>query len=144
MQAFPHTYVVSASGESAGNLDISADGLPDLEVAPPTEFDGPGDVWSPESLFVSSLASCFILSFRAVAAASRFDWVDIRCEASGVLDRIEKVTQFTSVTHRVTLTVNARDDVDKAEKLLHKAESVCLVSNSITADIHLETDIRVA
>lgn len=141
MQSFPHTYNASVTASPSGHLAVTADGLPDLAAAPPAEFDGPGDQWSPETLLMSSLASCFILSFRAVAAASRFEWVSIKCQSSGVLDRVDKVTKFTSVTHHVHLLVHSEADIDKAGKLLQKAESVCLISNSLSAEVHLETEI---
>jgi len=143
MQSFPHTYVASATGSTTGQLTVTGDGLPDLSTAPPAEFDGPGDQWSPETLLMSSLASCFILSFRAVAAASKFKWISIDCQSSGVLDRVEKVTRFTVVTHHVGLLVNNEADAELAEKLLHKAESICLISKSLAAEVHLEIDITV-
>jgi len=143
MQSFPHTYVASAAGSTTGHLSVQADGLPNLSTAPPAEFDGPGDQWSPETLLMSSLASCFVLSFRAVSAASKFEWVSISCESSGVLDRVEKVTRFTMVTHHVRLQVNSQADAERAEKMLHKAESVCLISNSLSTEVHLNIEIEV-
>jgi peroxiredoxin-like protein len=143
MQKFPHTYVASAAGSTTGQLSVTAEGLPNLSTAPPAEFDGPGDQWSPETLLMSSLASCFVLSFRAVAAASKFEWASISCQSSGVLDRVEKVTRFTEVTHHVGLVVNSEAAAERAEKLLHKAESVCLISNSVTAEVQLEIEIKV-
>jgi len=59
---------------------------------------GPGDRWSPETLLVGALADCFILTFRAVANASSLPWIRLRCEAEGVLDRVERMTRFTAVT----------------------------------------------
>lgn len=142
MEQFPHVYRVSASGRSSGNLAVVGDGLPDIAAAPPAEFDGPGDQWSPETLLTSAIASCFILSFRAVAKASTFEWNAIECETEGTLDRVDRTTKFTNVLNRVTLTVPTGADTDQAEKLLHKAESVCLVSNSLSADVELDVTIR--
>ena len=48
--------------------------LPDLETAPPPEFDGPGGLWSPENLLCAAVADCFILTFRAIASFSRLSW----------------------------------------------------------------------
>ena len=70
MQELPHHYVVSANAKTVGNVALSANGVSDLESAPPAEFGGPGDQWSPESLLVAAVADCFILSFRAIARAS--------------------------------------------------------------------------
>ena len=57
---------------------------------------------------------------------------------------MERVTRFTTVTVSATLTVPAGTDIDKAQRLLEKAEAGCLVTNSLTAEAHLETNIIVA
>ena len=74
MQDLPHRYNVSASAEAEGNIVLQAENLPQLVSAPPAQFGGPGDQWSPEDLLVASIADCFILTFRAVARASKLDW----------------------------------------------------------------------
>lgn len=142
MQGFPHHYTVSVSEEQSGRLSITSDGLPALSAAPPAEFDGPGDQWSPETLLLSSAASCLALSFTAVAKASKFDWTSLECEAVGTLDRIDRVTSFTQLDYHVTLVLPDITQADRAEKLLHKAESVCLISNSLNARIELVTSIK--
>ena len=74
MQDLPHHYNVSADAEAEGNIILKADNMPQLISAPPAEFGGPGDQWSPEHLLVAAVADCFILTFRAVARASKLEW----------------------------------------------------------------------
>lgn len=70
MENYPHIYRIVADAELDRDVILSGDGLDPLPSAPPAEFGGPGDKWSPETLLVASVADCFILSFRAVARAS--------------------------------------------------------------------------
>jgi len=112
--------------------------------APPALFGGPGDQWSPEHLLVASVADCFILTFRAVAKASKLDWDHLEAAAEGVLERVERVTRFTTITISATLTVPAATDVDKARRLLEKAEGACLITSSLSAEVHLEAEVIVA
>lgn len=144
MQDFPHHYAVAASTEGTANVTLSSDGLPDLETAGPPQFGGPGDVWSPETMVSGAIANCFILTFRAIARHSKFDWLSLRCEVDGVLDRVDRVTQFTEFHVRAELTVPPGSDEDRARSLLEKAERGCLVSNSMKASPHLEAVIHVA
>jgi peroxiredoxin-like protein len=144
MQDFPHRYHVSAAAKSGDNIILTADNLPQLVSAPPAQFGGPGDQWSPEHLLVASVADCFILTFRAVAQASKLEWDNLEAAAEGVLERVERVTRFTAITVSATLTVPAGVDVDKARRLLEKAEEACLITNSLSAETHLETDVIVA
>ena len=142
MQELPHQYLVSADAKSAGNVILSSNGVDDLVSAPPAEFGGPGDQWSPESLLVAAVADCFILSFRAIARASRLDWNSLSCSVNGTLDRIDRVTQFTGFHVSATLHVPPETDVGKAERLLAKAEHVCLITNSLKAESHLEATVH--
>jgi organic hydroperoxide reductase OsmC/OhrA len=144
MQEFPHHYRVTAAGGAADNIELSSPGVPDLPSAAPAEFGGPGDQWSPETLLAAAVADCLILSFRAVARASKFDWVSLSCEVDAVLDRIEKVTQFTEFRQTVVLEVPVGADEKKAMRLLEKAEHVCLVSNSLTGQTYLDATVKFA
>jgi peroxiredoxin-like protein len=144
MQDLPHHYHVNASAEAEGNITLKAENLPQIVTAPPAEFGGPGDQWSPETLLVGAVADCFILTFRAIARASKLEWTNLECSAEGVLDRVERVTRFTAFTVRATLTVPAGSDPDKARRLLEKAEGSCLVTRSMLAESHLKAEVIVA
>ena len=144
MQNLPHRYQVSANAETEGNVVLKADDLPQLISAPPAQFGGPGNQWSPEHLLVASVADCFILTFRAVAQASKLAWNNLDASAEGVLERVDQVTRFTTITVSATLTVPAGTNIDKARQLLEKAEAACLITNSLSGETHLETEIIIA
>jgi len=144
MDPFPHHYSVTASGTTEGPVQVGGEALPLIRTAPPPEFGGPGDAWSPESLLVAAVADCYVLSFRAVASASKFEWLALRCETAGTLDRQDKVTRFTEIVNRVRLKVTSGTSEETARRLLQKAEDVCLVSNSLHANVHLEIEIDFA
>ena len=143
MQDYPHHYVVAAAAQSDSNVQLASPGLDNIESAGPAEFGGPGDLWSPETLLVASVADCFILSFKAIARASKFEWTALSCDVVGALDRIERVTRFTGFNVRAVLEVPDGTDEDKARRLLDKAERGCLITNSLIANSHLEAEVRI-
>jgi peroxiredoxin-like protein len=143
MQPFPHHYTISAAASPEGDVALNGARLPRLSSAPPAEFDGPGDRWSPETLVVAAVADCFMLTFRAIAKLSKLPWTTLTCEASGTVDRVDRVTQFTAFSVRVSLQVPEGTNEDQAKRLLTRAEQTCLISNSLKATCHLETDVRV-
>jgi peroxiredoxin-like protein len=143
VQTLPHHYAVAAAGSSDGNILLTSQGLSSIESAAPAEFGGPGDLWSPETLLVAAIADCFILSFRAIARASKLDWVSLHCDVEGVLDRLDKVTQFTEIKLQVVLETSEGVDESKAIRLLEKAEASCLITNSMKSEIHLAAEVRV-
>jgi len=144
MQDFPHHYRVAAQGNVEGTIDLSSPDIPDLESAAPAEFGGPGDQWSPETLLSAAVAGCLILSFRAIARASKFDWISLTCDVNAVLEKVDKVTQFTAFHETVVLEVPPGTDESKAMRLLERAEHVCLVTNSLTGKTHLDATVNLA
>lgn len=141
MHPYPHRYVASAAGEPSGLVAVDSPGLPKLETAAPPEFDGPGGVWSPEALLCASLADCFILTFRAMSRAAQLKWSHLECRVEGVLERIERQSQFTRFTTYASLVVPSGGDVSQARKLLEQAEHGCLIANSLRGARTLEAQV---
>jgi organic hydroperoxide reductase OsmC/OhrA len=141
MHPYPHSYVAAAAADNAGSVTITSPQLPSIETEAPPQFDGPGGMWSPETLLCASVADCFILTFRAVARAARFEWLHLECRVEGVLERSERVLQFTRYTTFATLTVPMGTDVVKARELLERAEHGCLIANSLRGARALDAQV---
>ncbi|MGO8855226.1 MAG: OsmC family protein [Steroidobacteraceae bacterium] len=142
MKAYPHVYRVGALGSATGTVLVTSADVPDISTAPPPEFDGPGGVWSPETLFIASIADCFILTFRGVSRAAHFEWEKLEAHVEGTLERVAGVTQFTRYVTRAILTVTPSSDHVKAKELLERAEKVCLITNSLRGERLLETIVN--
>jgi len=143
MQALPHRYRVKGTGRITGDVELTADRLAMLQSASPAEFGGPGDRWSPETFLVGAVADCFILTFRAVANASKLSWISLDCDVTGTLDRVDRVTQFTHFDMTAHLVVPAGVDADKARHALEKAEQSCLISRSLKASVALDATVEI-
>ena len=143
MQNYPHHYQVQTTADYEGDVSVNSHGLDTIVSAPPQEFGGPGDRWSPETLLVAAVANCFVLSFRAVAKGFDLAWSSIDCEVEGVLDRVEKNVKFTEFHIQANLCITAEEDREKALKLLSKAEAICLITSSLKAESHLKKEISV-
>lgn len=141
MESFPHHYKVTANASQDSDVNLSAQGLSSIISASPKQFDGPGDKWSPESLLVAAVSDCFILTFKAIAKISKFDWQSLECEVEGILDKQEKVIKFTEFHIKAVLTIKPGVRHELATLLLEKAEHSCLISNSLSGEAHLTTEI---
>jgi organic hydroperoxide reductase OsmC/OhrA len=144
MQQFPHYYTVSATAETQGDIELGAAHLSNLSTAPPAEFDGPGDRWSPETLLIGALGDCFAITFRGIARVSKLPWTSLRCDVTGTLERIDRAAQFTAFELHARLDVPAGTNVEHAQRVLEKAEHNCLITNSLKGAVHLVTDVDVA
>ena len=139
----PHQYSASATAQTQDNVTLSVEHAPSIASDAPREFGGPGDKWSPEDLMVAAIADCFVLSFRAIAAMSKFDWIDLRCEVAGTLDKVDRAIQFTGFDVHATLTVPSGADENRAKRLLEKAEAACFITNTLKVNPHLHADVVV-
>jgi organic hydroperoxide reductase OsmC/OhrA len=143
MDAFPHHYRVSAHLANEGaDVEIEGDRLPRLSTAPPVEFGGPGDRWSPETLLTAAVCDCFVLGFKVIAAASKLSWSQLDVNVVGTLDRVDRKMRFTQMAVSAELTVPPGQE-GRAPRILEKAEEACLVMNSLSAEVHLETKVIV-
>jgi organic hydroperoxide reductase OsmC/OhrA len=144
MQALPHRYRVKGTGRVTGDVELTSERLPMVRSASPAEFGGPGDRWSPETFLVGAVSDCFILTFRAVASASKLSWISLECDVTGTLDRADRVTMFTHFDMTAHLVVPAAVDADQARHALEQAEQNCLISSSLKASVVLHATVGIA
>lgn len=139
------TYPVAVhwEGEKRG-LGSSPDGLPDLKVASPPAFGGPGGFWSPEHLFVLSAATCWMSTFLAVAQASGLEVVTVDCAGEGILDKGEdRRFRISRIDLKPRVTITREEDRERAGRLIEKAEAACLIRNSIRSEVTLASEVLV-
>ena len=140
MKPLPHRYEVLLSGGATGYAALSAAGLPNVASAPPAEFDGPGDAWSPEQLLLAAVATCFAFTLRAVAQASRVDFISLELTVEGVVDR-----RGPDVLQRDRAQASPAgacgNGEQRALRVLETAEKTCLVSASLATPIRLEPEV---
>lgn len=144
MKPLPHDYDVDLTGGPQGYATISAAGLPDLTVAPPREYDGPGDAWSPEHLLLASVSSCFLFTFRAVAKASHADFLDVDARTCGSVSKVGGVVLFSEIVVRATVTASPGSNIELLRRAIDKTTSHCLVSSSLAAPVRVEAVINAA
>lgn len=144
MRPLPHEYEVTLTGAPAGYAALTAPGLPDLTTAPPVDYDGPGDAWSPEHLLLAAVSACFLFTFRAGARAARAAFVGLDVHTSGTVSRIEGIVRFTDIVVRATVTAPPGADMEALRRTVDKAAGHCLVSSSLIVQPRIETTIEVA
>jgi peroxiredoxin-like protein len=139
-----HDYQVEVAGTGlkTGRLTAVGDDLPTLDVASPPEFGGPSGVWSPEHMFVASVASCLMTTFRSMAEKSGVDVVMYEDESVGHLARDDDgLFKIERITLRPRIVVSADSRLDRARRLIEKAEKVCLIGRSIVSETVLEPSV---
>jgi peroxiredoxin-like protein len=138
-----HIYNVSLKWNEQRKGTIFSPELPvKIEVATPPEFEkGIAGIWSPEHLFTASVLSCFMTTFLAISEYSKLEFIDFDCSAKGILEKVDGKFLMTEIILKPILKISDAAQKDKAERILHKSETACLISNSIKTKVELEPEI---
>jgi organic hydroperoxide reductase OsmC/OhrA len=133
---FPHHYDVRFEAQGRDGWLTSGPRRP-IEGGAPAEFDGRGDVWSPEHLLLSALALCHFTTFQAFARKARLDVIDYEVKANGELSKTAEGLGFTRLALDVVVQVRP-GDAPRAEELLGAAKKHCLVANTLKVPVLLQ------
>jgi uncharacterized OsmC-like protein len=87
-----------------------------------------------------------MFTFRAVAQASKFDFLSLELVGNGTVDRKDGITRFTEMvlTARLTLPTGGDPERERALRILDKGKNTCLVTASLSIPFRLEAEIVVA
>jgi organic hydroperoxide reductase OsmC/OhrA len=121
----------------------SAPDKPTLDVASPPEFHGGvRGVWSPEELIVASAASCYALTFAAVAERRAIPVRNVVVSGAGHVTRRDD-GRFGFIAIELDLTVET-DQVhhEAAGIIARKAKEICIVTMALEVPVDLRMDIR--
>ena len=139
----PYFYETEVEWTTGKKASLRSSDLPTFQVAPPPEFQGDPGIWTPEHLYVASVNACFAMTFLGVAALSKFEFSSFSSKANGKVDKVDGAGyEVTEIVLKPTLVVRDPKDVERATRLLEKAERNCLISKSIKTTIRLEPEIN--
>lgn len=115
-----------------------------IEVATPPEFPkGIPGIWSPEHLFTAAVSSCLMTTFLAIAENSKLEFSSFSCKSKGKLEQVDGKFLMTEVFLEPTVVIVHEKDREKAERILHRAETACLISNSIKSKVTMLPTISI-
>ena len=141
MEAHNYNVNLTWTGDRKGTLS-SPELHSAIDVATPPQFPkGIEGVWSPEHFYTAAISSCLMTTFLSIAEFSKLEFKSFSCEAKGVLDTVEGKLLMTEVHLKPTVVIAVESLREKAEKILHKSEAACLISNSVKAKVTMTPNI---
>lgn len=136
-----HSYRTRVQWTSERKGSLSSEGLPGFDVATPPQFPGGHEgIWSPEHLFTAAAEACLMTTFLAVATNSKLEFREYSSTAEGILEKTESGFLMTEIILRPRVVV-AADQVDRAKRVLEKAERNCLISNSMKSRVTMIPEV---
>ena len=139
-----YVYRVSAASTAVRSGIATADEIhPPIAFSAPPEFQGEAGRWTPEHLFLASVAGCYVSTFSGMAQFSKFEFLSLNVEVEGTLYKEEQGWRFTQITLHPRLKIALEKDRERASRLLEKAEKTCLIVRSTNSRIILEPELTV-
>lgn len=117
------------------------DGMASIPVSSIPPFGGDGTRWNPEDLLASSLATCHMLTFLALAAKTKLEVKSYLDEAASTMDTIDRISRVVEIALRPVITVAPGTDVAKVEELFQKAHKYCVIANSVSCKVIMEPTV---
>lgn len=140
-----HYYNINVKWDEGRIGTLSAEALPDIKVATPPEFTkGVAGIWSPEHLFVSSVAICLMTTFVAIAENSSLPFNSFNCNAEGKLEKVDGKFMISEIELKPEIIIPEEKYMEKAGRIIEKSDKMCLISNSVKTKIILNPEIKVA
>lgn len=114
-----------------------------IKVTTPIEFDGQGNEWSPEQLFLASISSCFVSTYLFFAKSEKLEGIELECEIIGQVEMINEKYRFTNINLFPKIMIASESLREKANKVLEKTHQHCLVAQSVNAFIFYHSEVLI-
>lgn len=124
---------------SEGTID--AGGLKTV-ISIPKEMGGPGTGTNPDEMLLGAAATCYLITLAAMLERSEITPDELTLESEATVDVTNNVFTYERIVHRPRIVLPhdaSGSDLDKAERLAHKAEASCMISRAVAGNVTMET-----
>ncbi|MFX1562113.1 MAG: OsmC family protein [Promethearchaeota archaeon] len=122
--------------------EIAMEGKPSLPISSPPFWGGHGGRYSPQELFVSAITGCYVTTFGEFIKRMNQPIEALKIEGRGILERHpEGGFLFTHIY--ITMHISVKDEAasSKAQKAVDLTKKYCMVSRSVSCNVHVTSKI---
>ena len=115
---------------------LRAQAKPDIPVGTPPEFGGAEQgYWSPEQLYVASIATCLMSTFLYFAERSRLQLKD------GTMPRTERGLCFTNVSVHTEVQFDETPEPEVLARLVASTKKYCPISCAAGFNVQYDVEL---
>lgn len=135
---------LEANRRIAKNHVVCMEGKPDLPVSAAKIFKGDPNLYNPEELLLSSLASCHMMSYLYCCAQEKIEVIAYTDSAEALLETSEDGSgRVSQVTLHPIVTIANEKQMQQALELHIKANELCFIANSCNFPVLHEAKCQV-
>lgn len=138
-QQFPHQYKSTVTRTFASRGRVEAAPRQPLSVGPSPQMDGDVGAWSAEHLMLTSIGTCLLSTFEAIAARDGISLTYWQCTVTGEVEQTPEGLQFTQILASIDMQIDG--NVDLVEATLEDTKAYALVTNALRVPVIVEANI---
>jgi organic hydroperoxide reductase OsmC/OhrA len=138
---FPHEYRVELGQVDGSLATLKGETDPPLRAGPPPQFDGPGGIWSPETLLLGAVQLCYVTTLRSLTRKHGVEFSDYASVIRGTLDKGGSGIGFTKIELEVSLTASPEHS-EKLRPMFQTAKKYCIISNALKPEVTLKVSLN--
>ena len=115
-----------------------------IRFSSPPEFKGDTGFWTPEHFLLAAVASCFVVTFYALAERTQMNIRKLELSIEGKLGMFEGRMSFLQIVLQPTVNVFQTEDQERAYGLLERTEHGCLIARTLNCPVLMEPSVHTA
>ena len=136
---FPHQYKSTITRTFASRGRVEAAPRSTLSVGPSAQMDGDVSSWSAEHLLLTSIGTCLLSTFEAIATRDGIELMWWQATISGQVEQTPEGLQFTSILASIDMQIDG--NVEVVEATLEDTKNYALVTNALRVPVIVEANI---
>ena len=135
------TYETSVDWKEGKTGETRCGEKPAIEVATPPEFGGPENIWTPEDLLTSAVATCIMTSALFFFERAKINLRSYKSKATATLEKTPSGLAITRITIAASIELDDMEQEAAVRKAMEQAEKSCPLSISLACPVELEIHV---
>ncbi len=137
-----HEFNVKITWTSGREGIINLEEKPSLPLSSPPQWSGKSAAYSPQDLFISALAGCFVTTFATMMSRMRQPLHAYQVSGKGIVHpHPDGGWHFTKLNILIEITVPKNALLSKVKRAVTLTEKYCQISRSVNFEIKVQSEI---
>lgn len=138
-----HEFKVAIVWTGERLADIELEGRPKLLLSSPPVFGGQAGCHTPQEMFVSSIAACYMTTSLSILRKMKQSIDALTIEGIGVIGRDpEGGWRFSEIVVKMNVRVPDEDSTTKIPRVVKLAKKYCMIARVVSCPIRLELTLN--
>ncbi len=134
-------YETTVNWKEGKTGETRCEGKPAITVATPPEFGGPENIWTPEDLLTSAVATCIMTSALFFFGRAKIQLRSYQSTATATMEKTPDGLAITRIVIEASVELEDLAQAEAARKAMELAEKSCPLSISLKCPVELIVNV---